>query len=253
VKLYSCFRWSLLVLSVNLPVQGDVCRDLTAGPPEGVDYLRKPSTAAFRISVKPGSPAFRITIHPLLFKWPEKTEKPVHAGDIEVADCRDGRRLQSLTFTAWQPIDFGATFKAEDINFDGHLDFSVLTEFASKWGSRHYWVYDAESRVFVENRLARELSENCLGTEWHGGCWKANFIEFDAAKHEIRANYLIGAGLCGSPTDRYRVENNRPVAVHAEAPDVTPNGCTVTVSDLVQGAMRVTSVRRFNARGRLIK
>jgi hypothetical protein len=72
-----------------------------------------------------------------------------HAGDIEVAHCQDGKPLQVLRVTADQPINFGATFHAEDINFDGYLDFSVLTEFAAKWGSRSYWVYDPASGLFV--------------------------------------------------------------------------------------------------------
>jgi hypothetical protein len=55
---------------------------------------------------------------------------------IEVARSQDGKQLQLLPIMAWQPIDFGASFHADDINFDGYLDFSVLTELPDKSGSR---------------------------------------------------------------------------------------------------------------------
>jgi hypothetical protein len=186
-------------------------------------------------------------------KWQVGSSDPVHAGDIEVADCQDGNPLQLISIMAWQPINFAATFNAHDINFDGYLDISVLTEFAAKWGSRSYWVYDPVSGLFVQNELTRELGENCLGAEWHGGCWKADSIDFAHQKHEISAHYLVGAGECGSPTDRYRVENNRLIVIHEEILDMKPNGCTLTVSDLIGGSMRVTRIRRFDARGEPVK
>ncbi len=103
---------------------------------------------------------------------------------------------------------------------------------------------------FVENEFTRTLSENCLGTAWHGGCWKANWIDFDPKKHEIRVRYFIGLGECGPPVDRYRVENNRLINVHREVLDMDSNGCTITISDLASDTMRLTTVRRFDARGR---
>ena len=172
---------------------------------------------------------------------------------MEVAACEDGKQLQVLPVMAWQPIDFGATFAAHDINFDGYLDFSVLTEFAGKWGSKSYWVYDPPSGRFIENALTHALSENCLGTEWHGTCWKANSIDFDPGKREISAHYLIGVGDCGSPADRYRVEDNRLVVVHKEILTMDPDECTVSVWDRIGGSLRPTIVRRFDARGRPVK
>jgi hypothetical protein len=68
------------------------------------------------MSVKFGRPEFRITVHPLLYSY---KNEPVHAGDIEIARCQDGKQIQTLQIQAWQPINFGATFIAEDINFDG--------------------------------------------------------------------------------------------------------------------------------------
>ncbi len=203
---------------------------------------------SFKLSVGQGGPAFRITVRPI---WQLNAGLPIvadddHAGDIEVAHCQDGKPLQLLRITADQPINFGATFHAEDINFDGYLDFSVLTEFSAKSGRRWYWVYDPASGLFVENELTRELSENCLGPEWHGGCSQASFINFDQNKREISANYIPGFAACPPNDyrgDRYRVEDNRLILVHKE--ELSADNCTLTFSDLVGGAMRVTQVVRY--------
>jgi hypothetical protein len=154
---------------------------------------------------------------------------------------------------AWQPLNFGASFEANDINFDGFLDFSVVTEYASKWSSRSYWIYDPYSGRFVENELTRELAENCLGAAWHGGCWKSSSIEFHPVEREISTFYFMGVGQCGLGGDRYRMENNRLIVVHKEVVDMNPNGCTLTISDLDGGAMRVTEIRRFDAQGQPLK
>jgi hypothetical protein len=244
---------STLAFCGTLAFGADVCNGLPTHPPAGTDFLAAPRPLAFRISVKPAGPSFRITLRPLLLKWQDGNSDPVHAGDIEVAGCQDGKLLQVLPITAWQPINFGSTFRTDDINFDGYLDFHVLTEFAGKYGSESYWVYDPANGRFAGNELTRELGENCLGTEWHGGCWKANSIEFDAKRHEISARYLVGVGQCGSPVDRYRLEANRLIVVHQEVLDMNLDGCTVTVSDRVAGSMRRTQVRRYDARGEPIK
>ena len=244
---------STLALCSTLALGADVCRGLPANPPPGSDYLTTPTSLAFQLSVKPGGPAFRITVRPVLLKWQVDSSDTIHAGDIEVASCQNGKQLQLLPIMAWQPINFAVTFGARDINFDGYLDFYVLTEFAAKWGSRSYWVYDPASGLFVENQLTRQLGENCLGAEWHGGCWKANSIDFDPRKHEISAHYLIGVGQCGSPVDRYRVESNRLIVIHQEILELNPNACTLTVSDRIGEEMRRTSVRGYDARGETVR
>ena len=172
---------SVLALCGMPALWADVCDGLPAGPPKGSEYVESNEPLSFKLSVKPGGPAFRITVRPL---WQLNAggvilDDDTHAGDIEVARCQDGKPLQVLPITADQPINFGATFHAEDINFDGYLDFSVLTEFSATSGSRSYWVYDPGSGLFVENELTRELSENCLGPEWHGDCMAASSIDFD--------------------------------------------------------------------------
>jgi hypothetical protein len=231
-------------------LRADVCDGLQAGPPKGSEFVGSNLPLSFKLSVRQGGPAFRITVRPL---WQQNAGGVIlgddgHAGDIEVAHCQDGKPLQVLRVTAEQPINFGATFHAEDINFDGYLDFSVLTEFGAKWGSRSYWVYDPASRLFVQNALTRELSENCFAAA-HGECYGAYYIDFDPKKREIRTHHFgIGNTGCGAGADRYRVENNSLILVHIEEITKTgtflPRDCEVTVSDLIGGTMRVTGVRR---------
>jgi hypothetical protein len=232
----------------------EVCNTLPTGPPKpAADYWPSPSDdlrpLSFRLSVKQGGPAFRITVRPFAHEIPG--DRPIHAGDIEVTRCRDGKPLQLLPITASRPLNFGAGFHAEDINFDGYLDFSVLTEVAASFKSNSYWVYDPASGLFVQNALTKELSENCFATA-HGECWSAYYIDFDSTKHEILTHHFgLGNTGCGSGADRYRVENNRLVLVHKE--EITQSGpylprdCEVTVSDLIGGIMRVTGVRRGGA------
>jgi len=242
----------LALFLCGMPVLGaGACDGLPAGLPEGPAlrdiFIDVPQTLSFRLWVRPGGPAFRIRVLP---GWQHggAYEKPwqhdgvlVHAGDLEVARCTDGKRLQLLPLMAWQPLNFAPTFEAEDINFDGYADLSILTEYAGGWLGRSYWVYDPGSGTFVENELTRELGEK----------WRGSIIGFDAKKREISKCFLMPGCPVMEP-DRYRVENNRAIAIHKEE-EVTQAGgsprfhCTVTVSDLVGGAMRVTKVRRFEA------
>lgn len=262
---------SLLVLCAMPAVWANTCTGLPADAPKGLEYWPdltedNPPPLSFGFSVKQGGPSFRVTVRPVSFyNWlhngvnddqPWFHQGIMHAGDIEVARCDDGKQLQSLPIKAWQPINFGRSFHVEDINFDGYLDFSVLTEFAGKFRTRSYWVYDPASGLFVENQLTRELGENCLGAEWHGGCWKAAWIYFDQDKREIGTRYMLSFAVCPISSedfsgDRYRVKDNRLILIHKE--EVTSDNCTVTYSDLVGGTMRVTQVLRFDAQGHRLK
>lgn len=125
----------------------------------------------------------------------------------------------------------------------------MLTDYAGKFHSSTDWVYDPSSGLFVQNELTRELSENCLGSAWHGGCWKSSSIDFHPETHEISTFYFIGVGQCGLGGDRYRVEDNHLIVVHTEVLNLKPDGCTLTISDLIDGNMRVTEVRRFDGQG----
>lgn len=265
-QLRSYLMWWLLSVLALCPMPAlwaDACSGLPADASKGLEYWpdlveANPPPLSFHLSVKHGGPDFRITVRPVSFSsWMNKEgiDQPwfyhglVHAGDIVVARCQDGKQLQSLLITAWQPIDFGRTFHVEDLNFDGYLDFSVLTEFAGGYRSRSYWVYDPASGLFVQNPLTRELGKNCLRTE-NGGCWKAAGINFDQEKREISTYYLMGCpgDSIEAERDRYTVKDNRLILIHRAMPELAQNGsCTLTVSDLVDGTMRVTKVRRFDA------
>jgi hypothetical protein len=194
------------------------------------------------VAVKAGGPAFRITIRRTSLDSSEST--PVRLGEIEVARCQDGTRLQVLPIMAWQPIDFARSFEAVDIDFDGYLDLSVAAERGAKWGRQLWWVYDPATGRFVQNELTHELGE--LTT---------NGYQIDRNKHEIVADNLMAG--CPSLVTRYRVEDNRLIKIHEETGEQSiesgsvrrnlPAGaqCTVTVWDLVGGMMHVTDVRRF--------
>ncbi len=180
-------RLAMLVLCGLPALWADVCDSLPAGPPKWSEYWPGPNDdprpLSFRLSVNKGGPAFRITVRPFSreifsdFDWLARAAtdnegknlivelklKVIHAGDIEVARCQDGKQLQSLPIMAWQPIDFGASFHAEDINFDGYLDFSVLTEFAAGYRSRSYWVYEPESGTLRTERADKGVGRELFG------------------------------------------------------------------------------------------
>jgi hypothetical protein len=248
----------------------DVCDGLPTRAPKVADLSGSNQPRSFKLSVTSGGTAYRITVRPLwrltedrhLIPYPD-----VHAGDIEVARCQDEGPVQVLPITQGEPIDFGSTFQEQDLNFDGYLDFSVVTESSGTGGDlRSYWVYDPRSGIFVQNEFTQELRCGSVEvTSKNGGaCRGAAFIDFDPAKHEIGRRYFGGA-MGGCPFtnqgegERYRVVNNRLNLIHKqdfklfykEAGGV--DFCDVTVSDLVNGTMRVTEVRRYDAEGKRVK
>jgi len=211
---------SVLALCGMSALRADVCEGLPTGPSTGsgspfYEDLGAPPPVSFRLSVKDGGPTFRITIRPVSFDSLRHNRDPnvVHAGDIEVARCQDGKRLQLLPIMAWQPLNFGATFHAEDINFDGFLDFSVVTEVSGANGDiRSYWVYDPGTGIFIQNEFTHELRCGSVAvTSKYGGaegkstnygdsigeltraCLGAAFIDFDPEKREIGRRYFDGA------------------------------------------------------------
>jgi hypothetical protein len=196
----------------------------------------EPTQVSYRLFVKPGLPAFRVTVRNSPF------------ADIEVARCQDGRPLQLLPIKGDEGINFEGTFWADDINFDGYLDLSVLKAFGlmGRYEARSYWVYDPGSGLFVQDELTQELGI------------KSN-VHFDPKKHEITAFFFPSPPTIGCEDwDRYRVENNRLILTHKEVTQTRPLEpdqpyCTVTVSDLISGTMWVTEVRWFDAQGRSLK
>ncbi len=225
------WRLSALAWCATLALRADVCGGLPTKPPNKSSYADAPQPLSFRLSVQPGGPAFRITVRPRLFN--KMTNDPVPAGDIEVARCSDGRRLQLLTIMASQSINFPATFTTSDVNFDGYLDFSVLAEYGGTFGAQSWWIYDPASARFVQNELTRELRK--LGN---------NGYHLDPKKHEIIIEKLLA--VCPSLVDRYRVEGERLIMVHQETGfQNSGNVCTVTYSDLAHGTMHETGQQRF--------
>ena len=237
----------MLVLCGMPTLWAGVCDGLPEGPPKEAALYGSNEPLSFKLSLKSGGAAFRITVRPL---WQIKADRVIldeaRAGEIEVARCQDGKQLQVLPIAADQPMNFGSTFHAEDINFDGYLDFSVVCEFAASGGRRSYWVYDPGSQLFAQNELTRELA----------GWW--GFIEVDPTKHEITRHFPVTA-MMGCPgtgegrEERYHVNNNRQLLVHKQDFEREPQFCTVTEWDMIGGTMRVTTVRRFDAQGQPVK
>src|SRR5580700_4564992 len=120
-------RLSMLALCGMSALCADVCDGLPTGPPKGfkrssttypfADLAQPPPPLSFRLSVKRGGPASRIPVRPFCRLNAKGSVVNDNAGDIEVARCQDGKRLQLLPIMAWQPLDFGHTFDADDINF----------------------------------------------------------------------------------------------------------------------------------------
>jgi hypothetical protein len=265
-------RLFILALCAMPALWADVCDGLPTSPPKRAASWPTGSNEplSFKLSVKSGGPAFRITVRPI---WQIKGDREIidetHAGEIEVARCQDGKRLQVLPIAANQPISFGSTFHADDLNFDGYLDFSVLTEFSGTGGDiMSYWIYDPGSGIFVQNEFTQELrcGSAAVTSQYGGACMGAAFIDFDAAKREIGRKYFGGA-MGGCPNtgegkgERYRVVNNRLILIHKQDFEldpkppslIPPRSCTVTEWDLIGGTMRVTKVRRYDAHGQPVK
>jgi len=238
----------MLVLCGMPALWADVCDGLPAGPPKESKLFGSNEPLSFKLRLKSGGAAFRITVRPI---WQIKEADHVvidetRAGEIEVARCEDGKQLQVLPIAADQPMNFGSTFHADDINFDGYLDFSVVCEFAASGARRCHWVYDPGSQLFAQNELTHELA----------GWW--GFNEVNPAKHEITRHFPVTA-MAGCPDtvereeERYRVNNNHLLLIHKQEIMREPQICTVTESDLIGGTMRVTKVRRFDAQGQPVK
>jgi len=104
---------SVLALCGMPALWADVCGGLPTGFPKwaaaGPDPKDDLHPVSFQLSVKQGGPAFRITVGAFLH---ELADRPIHAGDIEVARCQDGKRLQLLPILSDQPLNFGASFHA---------------------------------------------------------------------------------------------------------------------------------------------
>jgi hypothetical protein len=208
------------------------CDKLSPAPRHGTNIPESVQSLAFRLVVKPGGPAFRVTVNAFSVE-PPKDDPLVHLGEIEVARCADAKLLQSLPLMANQSIDV-RSFHAEDVNVDGYLDFASIVDGGATWASEQWWIFDPASGRFVTKELTGALRN-----------LKAADYRIDPKKHEIRTSYLSLPWGCGPTGDWYKIANNRLILVHKEVPKPAGGKCTVEVSDLIGGAMRVTAVRRF--------
>jgi hypothetical protein len=173
---------------------------------------------------------------------PINDEKPIHAGGSEVADCQDGKQLQQFPIMASQEINFGLSFEAADINFDGYLDFSVLTEYAGGWTARAYWVYNPGSQRFVKNDLTNALEVKLKGY----------VIGFDPQNRQISAGILAAYTACaGTEPDVYEVRNNRLALINKVEilPGANRGVCVKQVWEIAGGTLRVTSEQCVDVQG----
>jgi hypothetical protein len=234
------YRLSMaLLICTILANAANVCRVLppvphmsNRFPDDGIDGHASvggnPISRYFRLTAKAGAPELRITVRG--FPFPNGATDSVRTGEIKIAGCEDGQRLQILPIMTSQEIG-SQNLRAFDINFDGYLDLSMLVEVGSTYGSQAWWLYDPASRRFVRNHLTRQLA-GLRSNEY-----RVNHKKHEIAVSNIRASYP-------SLTTRYHVEANQLVMLHEET-FVQGTPCIVTFLDLVNGRMKVTAVRRY--------
>ena len=189
----------------------------------------RPASRSFRLQVKVGGPSFLITVRSFVVK--PTANQSARAGEIEVARCRDGKRVQILPILAGRSFGFGNNFRTCDIYFDGYLDLSVVVEVAATYAKQSWWIYDPTRGQFVENDLTRGLGEVT-----------SNGYRVDEKKRELVAHHLMYD--CPALVTRYRIEASRLVMIHWEEA-FQGDECVVTYHDLVDGRMKVTGKGRF--------
>ena len=238
----SSMNYSLVVLVFcgSLAPAANVCEVVadahhleTPFPQRGSDLglwdTSLPASRSFRVQVKTGGPSFLITVRS--FNVRVHNNASVRKGEIEVARCQGGQRVQVLPILAGRPFDFGKSFRTFDINFDGCLDLSVIVEVAGTYISQSWWIYDSARGKFVQNGLTRGLREVT-----------SNGYRVDERKRELLANHLMYG--CPELVTRYRIEGHRLVKIHWEEP-FQGDECVITYHDLVGGQMKVTGKGRF--------
>ena len=235
-----CSRLAVLFWSCCLPCAADVCATVADAPHLEKFFPQRgaelglwnpvlPASRSFRLPVKATGPSFLITVRS--FDVNVQNNESILTGEIEVARCQDGKRVQTLPIPAGRAFGFGDNFRTFDINFDGYLDFSVIVEVSSTYASQSWWIYDPALGKFVQNGLTRGLREVT-----------SNGYRIDESKHELVANHLMYG--CPALVTRYRIESNRLLMIHWEEP-FQGDSCVITYHDLVDGQMKVTGKRSF--------
>jgi hypothetical protein len=190
-----------------------------------------------RVRINAKGPELHLRLEP----DPERKSKAdtIHrVGRIRIFSCETGALVQSLEVkTRSDPELFLRFFEVRDVNFDGFLDIAVLHEFGAQWGRQTWWVFSPLSGKFISDEFTKEL-----GQVSHNG------LILDAAQQNIVAKHLTDLTGCGPTQDVYHVTESRLALMHSEKispPTDGTNGCVLTISDRVNGEMRVTKVQQF--------
>jgi hypothetical protein len=126
---------------------------------------------------------------------------------INIIRRKDGVKIQTVSPSqAFEVLSYIPPFEIEDMNFDGYLDFRVLS-FVMMRGQRFYnfWLYNPEKEIFEENI---PLSET----------WD---VEFDHEnKTVISSARLVGPFDVRNET--FTLKNGKLVLQHSEESEENP-------------------------------
>lgn len=119
-----------------------------------------------------------------------------------------------------------------DFNFDGAEDFAVQNGNRGSYGGPSYdvFLYEPRARAFRYSRALSALIESTLGF-------------FGVDEQAQRLETFAKSGCCWHQQERYKVENNRPIAVWRFTEDATvgDNVVLLTTEELIDGKWQVTS------------
>jgi len=222
----------------NQPGKGGKCTGfLSLGPkdhPWSSDL--PPTTKDLRVRINAKGPELHLRVEPNP-AWKSSPGEVQRLGRILIFSCETGSPVQSLEVESQStPEMFLRSIEARDINFDGYLDLGIVREFGAKWGRYTWWVFSPAAGKFVSDELTEEL-----------GQISANGLELDAAQQNITAPQLTNFTGCGATKHIFHVEQNlHLVPIHREEIDGTAAGCTLTISNRVNGQMKVTKVQHFS-------
>jgi hypothetical protein len=192
-----------------------------------IDRGSDPEEQTFLVTISAKLAPYRFRLVPVVPKQ-DYREGRHYRGRIEVskgsAAILQTIRVHSYASASW----LIKSFSAEDINFDGYLDITVLDEHGSKWGSRNYWLFDHRTGRFVINSLAKDL-----------GMLKVSEKHLEQRYKEIHVSNIVGG--CADDKRVYRVIRGRLVLLRAEEREAGSGGCTVTIKQRVNGKMKVVS------------
>jgi hypothetical protein len=134
---------------------------------------------------------------------PENLADGCLAGWIDVFREGAPAAIQTIEVKVDAVSYFPDSFRAQDVNFDGYKDISVLHDHGGKWGQGRYWLFDPPSGLFVTNTLSRELSD-----------LTANNRVFDSQAREIRTDHF--EGHCFPVKKTYKILNGHLALVWAQ-------------------------------------